>query len=202
MPFPSGALSSEGGLVEDAQKQQVAVWLQSLGLQHLVARLQQSSLLTIKDVQSAESSLLMNAGCTADEAQVISSSLVAHSASHENLFQVIQDAAAVLRDERSSRALRRTVGAGGASSVAASSVKGIGSSVAGDEGKGASEAMFGFGVYLDKNCKNGRDVWVVSHLSMLWVFKSRDEWLGRAAHALVVVLDGMWVQVRRVQRGV
>jgi hypothetical protein len=55
--------------------------------------------------------------------------------------------------------------------------------------------MFGFGNFLDKNCKNGRDVWVVSHLSRVWVFKSRDEWLGRAGHAVVITLDGMWVQV-------
>ena len=55
--------------------------------------------------------------------------------------------------------------------------------------------MFGFGMFFDKNCKNGREVWAVSHVSRVWVFKSRDEWLGRGGHALVISLDGMWVQV-------
>ena len=108
--------------------------------------------------------------------------------------QVIEEAAVVLSEERSSR-VQRKAGGGGGASVAASSVRGGNSSQA-DEIGGGGEAMFGFGNFLDKNCKNGRDVWVVSHLSRVWVFKSRDEWLGRAGHAVVITLDGMWVQVR------
>jgi hypothetical protein len=117
-----------------------------------------------------------------------------------NTSQVIVDAAAVLSEEQSSRAQRRTGGVGTASSVAASSVRGGGSAVADDGGGGGGEAMFGFGVFLDKNCKNGREVWVVSHLSRVWVFKSRDEWLSRGGHAVVISLDGMWVQVRSSTR--
>ncbi len=98
-----------------------------------------------------------------------------------------------MNEERSSRAQRRSGFGVGASSVAASSVKG-GASIAADETGGAGEAMFGFGVFYDKNCKNGREVWVVSHMNRVWVFKSRDEWLARGGHAVVIALDSMWVQ--------
>ncbi len=64
--------------MEDGQGQQVLVWLQSLGLQHLVAPLHLSSLLTMKALISADVSLLMQAGCTADEAQVILNQLRRH----------------------------------------------------------------------------------------------------------------------------
>jgi hypothetical protein len=113
----------------------------------------------------------------------------------DDICQVIAEAAAVLSEEQSNRAHRKTGVAGGAASVAASSVRGGGSAVAEDGGGGGGEAMFGFGIFLDKHCKNGREVWVVSHLSRVWVFKSRDEWLGRGGHAVVISLDGMWVQV-------
>jgi len=180
-------------IVEDGQGQQASVWLQSLGLQHLVAPLHLSSLLTMKALSTADVSMLMQAGCTADEAQVIllQSRPLRSSCSHYKVLQVMEEAAAVLNEERSSRAQRRSGVGGGASSVAASSVRGA-SAAADDAGGG--EAMFGFGVFHDKNCKNGREVWVVSHMSRVWVFKSRDEWLARGGHAVVIALDSMWVQ--------
>jgi hypothetical protein len=67
MQLPSNSSSTAA---EDGQAQQAAVWLQSLGLQHLVARLQQNSLMTLKALRASDVSLLMQAGCTADEAQV------------------------------------------------------------------------------------------------------------------------------------
>ena len=85
-------------------------------------------------------------------------------------------------------------GGGGGSSVAASSVR-EGRSATAENTAAGGDAMFGFGTFFDKNCKNMREVWVVSHLSRVWVFKSRDEWLGRGGHAVLITLDGMWVQV-------
>ena len=65
-------LPSIGGsvLAEDGQGQQAILWLQSLGLQHLVAQLQQNSLLSLKALRASDVSMLIQAGCTADEAQV------------------------------------------------------------------------------------------------------------------------------------
>ena len=48
-----------GAIVEDGQGQQASVWLQSLGLQHLVAPLHLSSLLTMKALSTADVSMVL-----------------------------------------------------------------------------------------------------------------------------------------------
>ncbi len=58
-------------MVDDGQGQQATAWLQSLGLQHLVTQLKMRSLLTMRSLLAADVSTLIEAGCTADEAQVI-----------------------------------------------------------------------------------------------------------------------------------
>jgi hypothetical protein len=66
-------LPSSGGaaIAEDTQGQQATAWLHSLGLQHLVQPLQQRSLLSMRALLATNVSALTDAGCSANEAQVI-----------------------------------------------------------------------------------------------------------------------------------
>ncbi len=67
MPLPS---STGVALFEDGPGQQATAWLHSLGLQHVVAQLQQRSLLVMRTLLAADVSVLTEAGCTAQDAQV------------------------------------------------------------------------------------------------------------------------------------
>ena len=66
MQLPAGGANT----AEDEQGQQAAMWLQSLELHHLVTPLQQNSLLTLRALRASDVSLLIQAGCNADEAKV------------------------------------------------------------------------------------------------------------------------------------
>ncbi len=78
MQQASAGVGGGGSHADESQgQQQAAVWLMTLGLQHCIAPLQQCSLLTMKQLRAADASLLMEAGCTADDAQVIAAAAAA-----------------------------------------------------------------------------------------------------------------------------
>lgn len=62
------------------EKQQVEEWLTSLGLQHVIAQLQQCSLTTMKKLRDADAPSLKAAGCTDDDVQVFAAAAAATAA--------------------------------------------------------------------------------------------------------------------------